>query len=124
MTSADEQTYSLAVATFYFCLSSLRLGLRHSRLRWLPSVVSFFQILIIPSILVSVLNAFTTNSAPSTWTHRILLTPWDWTLTKSTPLFTLIEGFASLLVIQAIGQICRWVVNNRSDSWMVFYLIV
>ena len=85
-------------------------------------MVSIFQALIIPVILVSVLNAFTTDSTPSTWTHRILLTPWDWAVSKSTPLFTLIEGFASLLVIQAIGQVCRWVVNNRSDTWMVLHL--
>ena len=113
------------MATFYFCLSSSRLVLRHSRLRWASSLVSYFQTLIIPIILVTVLNAFTTpNAAPSTWTHKILLTPWDWTLSKTTPLFTLIEGFASLLVIQAIGHICRWVVNNRSDTWMVNTFIV
>ena len=81
--------------------------------------INFLQIFIIPAILVTVLNAFQLQSKPSTWTHQILLKPWDWTLSKSTPVFTLIEGFASLLVIQAVGQICRWVVNNRSDTWMV-----
>lgn len=31
------------------------------------------------------------------------------------------EGFCSLLVIQAAGQITRYLVNRRSDSWMVRY---
>jgi hypothetical protein len=109
---------------FYFHLSTFRLLLSSSKLRWIPTLIGLVQNFIIPTILVWVLNAFSTNSAPSTWTHRILITPWDWTLTRSTPLFTLIEGFASLLVIQAVGQICRWVVNNRSDSWMVHSLEV
>src|SRR5579862_6280746 len=100
---------------FYFHLSTFRLLLQNSKFRWIPTILGLVQNLVIPSILVWVLNAFSTNSTPSTWTHRILITPWDWTLTRSTPLFTLIEGFASLLVIQAVGQICRWVVNIRSD---------
>jgi hypothetical protein len=114
------QTYSLAVAIFYFCLCSLRLGLRHSRHRWLPSLIGIFQNVIVPIILISVLNEFATTSTAPNLVHRLLLRPWDWMLTKSTPAFTLIEGFASLLVIQAAGQICRWVVNNRSDTWMVW----
>jgi ICE2 len=45
---------------------------------------------------------------------------WDRILTYSTPLFQLAEGFCSLLVIQAAGQITRWLVNRpRSDTWMV-----
>lgn len=46
---------------------------------------------------------------------------WDTLLRYSTPLFQLAEGFCSLLVIQAAGQITRWLVNRggRSDSWMV-----
>ena len=109
---------------FYFCLSSLRWGLRHARARWIPQTISFFQIFIIAVILVNVLEAFRIQSKPPTWTYQILLKPWDWALSKSTPLFTLIEGFASLLVIQAVGQICRWVVNNRSDTWMVLPIII
>lgn len=45
---------------------------------------------------------------------------WDKLLRYSTPFFQLAEGFCSLLVIQAAGQITRWLVNReRSDSWMV-----
>jgi hypothetical protein len=46
---------------------------------------------------------------------------WDKLLRWSTPVFQLVEGFCSLLVIQAAGQITRWLVNRggRSDTWMV-----
>jgi ICE2 len=115
----DIKTFSLALASFYFTLSSMRLSYRKSQLEWIPNLVGFVQTFIVFVILVTVLNKFS-NDAPSThWVHRLILKPWDWALTKSTPAFTLIEGFASLLVIQAIGQICRWVANHRSDSWLV-----
>lgn len=43
----------------------------------------------------------------------------------STPVFQLCEGFCSLLVIQAAGQLTRWLVNRgeRSDSWMIGLLV-
>ena len=45
---------------------------------------------------------------------------WDRLLRWSVPVFQLGEGFCSLLVIQAAGQITRWAVNrNSGDSWMV-----
>lgn len=45
---------------------------------------------------------------------------WDKLLRYSTPFFQLAEGFCSLLVIQAAGQITRFLVNGRrSDTWMV-----
>ena len=51
----------------------------------------------------------------------ISINGWDKLLRWSTPVFQLCEGFCSLLVIQAAGQITRWLVNRggRSDSWMV-----
>ncbi|QSS59309.1 ER membrane protein [Histoplasma capsulatum] len=51
---------------------------------------------------------------------------WDTLLSWSTPFFQLAEGFCSLLVIQAAGQITRWLVNRggRSDSWMIGLLVL
>ncbi|THC98205.1 hypothetical protein EYZ11_002287 [Aspergillus tanneri] len=51
---------------------------------------------------------------------------WDKLLRWSTPVFQLVEGFCSLLVIQAAGQITRWLVNRggRSDSWMIGLLVL
>lgn len=46
---------------------------------------------------------------------------WDKLLRWSSPFFQLAEGFCSLLVIQAAGQITRWLVNRSGggDTWMV-----
>jgi len=50
---------------------------------------------------------------------------WDKLLRYSTPFFQLAEGFCSLLVIQAAGQITRWLVNRgRSDTWMIGLLVL
>jgi hypothetical protein len=52
--------------------------------------------------------------------ESVSLSAWEKTLMWSTPLFQFLEGFCSLLVIQACGQITRWLVNReRGDSWMV-----
>ncbi|KAI5300418.1 hypothetical protein KEM55_007414 [Ascosphaera atra] len=54
------------------------------------------------------------------------LQTWDKVLNWSTPVFQLAEGFCSLLVIQACGQITRWLVNRggRSDTWMIILLVL
>lgn len=45
---------------------------------------------------------------------------WDKSLRYSSPIFQVLEGFCTLLVIQAAGQITRWLVNRgRSDTWVV-----
>jgi hypothetical protein len=49
---------------------------------------------------------------------------WDSTLRYSSPVFQMLEGFCTLLVIQAAGQITRWIVNRgRSDTWVLILLI-
>jgi len=48
---------------------------------------------------------------------------WDKTLKWSTPVFQILEGFCTLLVIQACGQITKWLVNREGgDSWMIVLL--
>ncbi|KAK4610666.1 hypothetical protein CLAFUW4_14102 [Fulvia fulva] len=51
---------------------------------------------------------------------------WDKLLRYSTPVFQLAEGFCSLLVIQASGQVTRYLVNqsDAGDSWMIGLLMV
>lgn len=50
---------------------------------------------------------------------------WDVLLRWSSPMFQLLEGFCSLLVIQAIGQFSRWLVNRSewSDAWLLTLLV-
>lgn len=52
--------------------------------------------------------------------ESIFVGGWDKTLRYSVPLFQLAEGFCTLLVIQAAGQITKWLVNrDGGDNWMV-----
>lgn len=143
--------YSLSLATFYFLLSALKLATpSHSRVRYsLVVLVRFTQWLVAPTLLIWSLNKFSVDSDNSGgWVERtfggkrardtsihewlfganglvetVALGSWDRLLRWSTPVFQLAEGFCSLLVIQAAGQITRWLVNRggRSDSWMVRY---
>ncbi|CAK7266127.1 hypothetical protein SEPCBS57363_001938 [Sporothrix epigloea] len=49
---------------------------------------------------------------------------WDRSLRYSSPVFQLLEGFCTLLVIQAAGQITRWLVNRgRSESWLIILVV-
>ena len=141
--------FSLSLASFYFFYSVLRLATPdQSRFRYaLVQIIGFTQWIILPSLLIWSLNRFSVDSDNgSGWVERTLtgkraedaslrtwifgpdgilecmtIGSWDKLLRWSTPVFQLCEGFCSLLVIQAAGQITRWLVNKggRSDSWMV-----
>ncbi|KIW82190.1 hypothetical protein Z517_05217 [Fonsecaea pedrosoi CBS 271.37] len=56
--------------------------------------------------------------------ENVTLGAWDIMLRWSSPIFQLLEGFCSLLVIQAIGQLSRWLVNRSewSDAWLLALL--
>jgi hypothetical protein len=57
--------------------------------------------------------------------ETVLIGGWDKTLRFASPVFQLLEGFCSLLVIQAIGQLTRWLVNRSewSDAWMLTIIV-
>lgn len=141
--------FSLSLATFYFLFSLLRLVTPERS--WFRSslvvVIRSTQWILIPILLIWSLNRFSVDAESSGgWVERtfsgkraqdssvqewlfgrdglvetVTLGNWDRLLRWSTPVFQLAEGFCSLLVIQAAGQITRWLVNRggRSDSWMV-----
>lgn len=141
--------FSLSLATFYFLFSVLRLTTpnRSSVRSALIGIISTAQWFIIPIILIWSLNRFSIDSDnTSGWVERtfsgkraqdtsiqewilgpdglletVTIGNWDVLLRWSAPFFQMAEGFCSLLVVQAAGQITRWLVNRggRSDSWMV-----
>ena len=141
--------FSLSLSSFYFIYSALRLVTpdRSRYRRALLHIVAWTQWLVLPSLLIWSLNRFSVDDDSSTnWVERtfsgkraddaslrdwifgpdgllesITVGGWDKMLWWSTPVFQLCEGFCSLLVIQAAGQVTRWLVNKsgRSDSWMV-----
>ncbi|KAL3430579.1 ICE2-domain-containing protein [Aspergillus tetrazonus] len=146
--------FSLSLATFYFLFSVLKLAT--PKQSWFRSslivLISSLQWVIIPILLIWSLNRFSVDTDNSTscvertfsgkraqdssiqdWIfgrdgllESVALGNWDKILRWSTPVFQLAEGFCSLLVIQAAGQITRWLVNRggRSDSWMIGLLVL
>ncbi|KAJ6016723.1 hypothetical protein N7451_000102 [Penicillium sp. IBT 35674x] len=146
--------FSLSLATFYFLFSLLRLATPERS--WfrssLVAVIRSTQWILIPILLIWSLNRFSVDPENSSgWVERtfsgnraqdssiqewlfgrdglvetVTLGNWDRLLRWSTPVFQLAEGFCSLLVIQAAGQITRWLVNRggRSDSWMIGLLVL
>lgn len=140
--------FSLALSSFYFFDSTLRLATPDSsRMRkTIVSLLSLSQWIVIPTLLIWSLNKFSVDADNSSgWVQRtfsgsraeytsvrewlfgreglvetLTIGSWDRLLRWSTPVFQISEGFCSLLVIQALGQISRWLVNReRGDSWMV-----
>ena len=141
--------FSLSLASFYFFYSVLRLSTPdRSRFRWaLIQLIATTQWIILPSLLIWSLNRFSVDGGDAaSWVERTfsgkraqdtsvrewILGPdglletatvgaWDKILRWSTPVFQVVEGFCSLLVIQAAGQVTRWLVNRsgKGDSWMV-----
>lgn len=141
--------FSLGLSSFYFGYSILRIATpEESRFRSaLIKFIAWTQWAILPTLLIWSLNRFSVDSIDNgSWVERtfsgkrandvsawqwilgvdglaetVTVGVWDKFLVWSTPVFQLCEGFCSLLVIQAAGQITRWLVNSgeRTDSWMV-----
>lgn len=104
------------------------------------------QWVVIPTLLIWALGQFAVDANAAHWVERtlngvfqskstswtewvfgkdgvletVMLGSWSSTLRYSGPVFQMLEGFCTLLVIQAAGQITRWLVNRgRSDTWLV-----
>lgn len=142
--------YSLSIFLFYFLYSFVKaITPDNSRVRWtLTNILGTLQWVVLPSLLIWSLSRFSVDAGSTDWVSRTLghirpaakytdswhewffgqggmlehltLGGWDSGLSYSSPVFQLLEGFCSLLVIQAAGQITRWLVNRgRSDTWIV-----
>ncbi|KAI9829761.1 MAG: hypothetical protein M1819_005998 [Sarea resinae] len=145
--------FSLSLASFYFIYSVLRLATPDkSRFRYaLVQTLGLTQWVLLPTLLICCLNRFSVDfNSSGGWVERtfdraravdtgvkewifghdgllewLTIGSWDKLLRYSTPVFQLSEGFCSLLVIQAAGQISRWLVNReRSESWMIGFLVL
>lgn len=145
--------YSLSLASFYFFLSTLQLCTPdRSQVRYtIIQLIKWTQPAIVTVIFLWALGRFSQDTGNETgWVERtfrgkraadtsvtqwlfgpdglvesVTLGSWERLLRWSTPVFQLCEGFCSLLVIQAAGQVTRWLVNRgeRSDSWMIGLLV-
>jgi ICE2 len=148
--------YSLAVSSFYFFLSVLRVTTPdRSRFRWfIIQTLRVAQWIIVPALLLWALGRFSIDADNSSdWVERtsrtkkdaqaadasisewmfgseglvesVMIGSWDKLLRWSSPIFQLCEGFCSLLVIQATGQLTRWLVNRSewSDAWLLTIIV-
>ncbi|KAG4304125.1 hypothetical protein PORY_002489 [Pneumocystis oryctolagi] len=113
--------YTLSLEFFYFFICLFSIITKHSKMRVFVQIIILSQFLIVPSLMIYFLDTISEKS-PHSWLTRFTTDTWLALLTRSTPVFTLLEGFTSLLVIQALGQCVKWLVNNSSDSWMILLL--
>ena len=141
--------FSLSLFLFYFFYSCSKLITpERSRVRWLvKTLIGLSQWIVIPALLIWALNRFSVDAETASWVSRtfshfksrstsstwrewlfgpegfvetVALGGWDSVLSYSSPVFQILEGFCSVLVIQGAGQITRWLVNRgRSDTWVV-----
>lgn len=112
-------TYSFLMLALYFVLTTLRLMARRFPILRFISVFYYTQHLFIPSILMFFLQ----YSSQKTPTIPVVISLWRFLLEHLTLVFTVAEGFCSLLLIQAVSQILDWLTVNKSDSWLFVSLI-
>lgn len=113
--------YSLTLMTTYFVLTTVRLVCRRFMILRFVSLVYYLQHVFIPSVLMMFLSMYepdeVVNELPP------VLRTWRYILVHLTLVFTISEGFCSLLLVQAASQALKWLTMYKSDSWLFVSLI-
>lgn len=112
--------YLLTLFLLYFVLTTLRMLTRRSRYLRVLGVFYYGQYVILPSLLTYFLNYC--QQQPTASPHPVVEV-WRVLLLHCTPMFTILEGFCSLLLIQAIGQTVNWFTRYRLDTWLIVLLV-
>lgn len=112
-------TYSFALFWLYFVLTTLRLLARRFAVLRVLLLLYYTQHLFIPSILMF----FLLYSSQKDLGLPVVIRVWRFLLVHLTSVFTVSEGFCSLLLIQAISQTFSWLTTYKSDSWLFVSLI-
>ncbi|EMC97526.1 hypothetical protein BAUCODRAFT_454710 [Baudoinia panamericana UAMH 10762] len=146
---------SLAIYYFLLSCLRLATPEQSTWRRRAVQLFGMLQALVIPTLLIWSLNKFSVDSGDdANWVTRAFYNAtkplhaspsfnewffgregmlesffvggWDKLLRYSTPVFQLAEGFCSLLVIQAAGQVTRYLVNSSDggDGWMIGLLVL
>lgn len=116
--------FTSTLTIFYFVMSTIRIITRKTKFSIIGSLLYYLQHLITPSLLILHLSLFSntkSNNVSSIWLNSIH--PWKVMIKNATPVFACMEGFCTLLVIQATGHVMRWLNNKKSDSWMFVQII-
>ncbi|CAH7667106.1 ICE2-domain-containing protein [Phakopsora pachyrhizi] len=140
---------SLSLSLYYFTYSTVYLIFRNTRLSWISSLLGLIQNLVIPILLLVCFNLFSNDqlsSLHSTQTFdsqtssvepepiednsrirsllHTLIQLWQYILNCSTPTFVVLEGISTLLCIQSVGQISRYLSEVRSESYSFLFLVL
>lgn len=114
--------FSFTLVVSYFILSTFRIITGRTKLRHLAQVLYYLHTILIPALLIFYLS-LNSSSQEEPKVLRNLVMPWDALMQSSAPFFNILEGFCTLLFIQTIGQVSKWLVHRKSDSWEIVLLI-
>ncbi|KNE93533.1 hypothetical protein PSTG_13066 [Puccinia striiformis f. sp. tritici PST-78] len=121
---------SASLALYYSALSTLYLIFRNTRFAFVSKVFGLLQNLVIPTFLLIWLNIYSTDESkignPILGNNLVgpILSFWEVFLTWSTPVFVLLEGISTLLCIQSVGQISRYIVEAKNESYSFVFLVL
>ncbi|KAG5361228.1 hypothetical protein CJU90_2606 [Yarrowia sp. C11] len=114
--------FSFTLVVSYFILSTFRILSGRTKLRHVAQILYYLHTILIPALLIFYLSLNTANSNEPVALQRLVM-PWDALMQSSAPFFNILEGFCTLLFIQTIGQVSKWLVHRKSDSWEIVLLI-
>ena len=132
----------------YLITTTLKIAARARGFAKLASAAYYAQHFFIPSLLFLFLSGFSndelkhqidTNTRPDEslidllrssthsqpwifyyYYYHYVVRPWQFLLLRSTPYFTLLEGFFTVLGIQAVGETNRWLSRGHgSNVWVI-----
>jgi len=121
---------SASLALYYAALSTLYLIFRNTRFAFMSKVFGLLQNLVIPTFLLFWLNIYSSDESkvgnPILGINLVgrILSLWEVILTWSTPVFVLLEGVSTLLCIQSVGQISRYLVEAKNESYSFVFLVL
>lgn len=123
----------------------MNLIVRNTMFSFLTPLSNILQIICVPSLLLLVLNLYSTTSEPSLFQRimdshgTVLLSSdkqsyvaslienapnyWSRVLTLASPGFALLEALSTVLVIQAAGQVATFLIEERSESFSFLFLL-
>lgn len=114
--------YSLAMVALYFGLTTLRLATRRLPFFRVALALYYSQHVLMPSVLVLFLHSWHNNPHPPPLLQHAI-DVWRYLLVHLTLVFTVAEGFCSLLLIQAASQTLLWLTAYLLDLWLFVLLI-
>ncbi|SCV05388.1 LANO_0H06392g1_1 [Lachancea nothofagi CBS 11611] len=142
-------SFTVTLFNLYLVTTTLKIAAGARGLAKLATVAYYAQHFFIPSLLFLFLSGFShdelkkqidTNTRPDeslvnllrsatktqSWIfyyyyYQYVVRPWQYMLLRSTPYFTLLEGFFTVLGIQAVGETNRWLSRTQlnSNSWVI-----